>query len=155
MKYLILLLFTLQLISCRTQIKTDYKLLENNSHNQRVDSLFKHHINSLKSNIKDGIITEKRVSEDDILFLNFVYYLSGIKIEREHSYGISPLYIESFEIKEIENWYHSKKDKITWDNVNKIYFLMSRMESVKTDNFDELESVYNKIGRELSILRIE
>jgi hypothetical protein len=74
---------------------------------------------------------------------------------REHSYGDLQLYIKPYGIKKIENWYYPRRNKITWDNIDKIYFLMKQMSSINANDIDGLESSYNEIDSELKKLRID
>lgn len=154
MKNLILLIvLTSQSILCLSQIQSDScRYLSE----QKVDSLFKIHIDSFKSKIIDHVVVKEAASNDDVLFLDFFYYLSGMQVtERDYSYAPLPVYVKCGEVKEIENWYNLHKKDITWSTVVQIYNLIEKMKSVQADDIDKLELEYKKIDDKLNSLRIK
>jgi hypothetical protein len=150
MRIFIAIIFLFNSIGSFCQLdQSNFYIQKKDTNEIKVNHWFYCHLNSLKSKVKD-ILALSPATEDDELFLECVYYLSGIEIAKGtyDSYAKTTTYIKPYEIKIIEEWYISRKEKITWGNVNRIYFLMGRMKSIQSNDINEIESAYKKIDEE-------
>ena len=123
----------------------------------KVDSLFNHHINSLKSIVANKYQLYYPINDRNTeCFIDFFYYLSGITIgEREYNYAKGVLHVKPDDVRIIEYWYEGHKDEIICEDINKIFSLMREMKMIKANNLKEYDLQGHKIMEELEKLKME
>jgi hypothetical protein len=112
----------------------------------KVDSVFRKHFASIAKRAD----SDKTLHAEDTYFIQVLSFMSGLNDAHIQCYG--PMTLTEGGLLNYKNWYTAHRSQITWDNLQRGFFLMTP--SLDNVLFDSIEVVEERRYKALESLRI-